>query len=160
MHTCVHHSYSFDWLSPWFIQSFSHLFIRLFILQNAHFGGKKTRKRTLISEGKGKCITKNERTESSMKSLCTECQWVTKLPETKFPRYLNELICGESADTRHVEFCTNGICIQEKMYQDLLQHTNKFVKVISSDPSFDEVYKQVWDPYTQEIRSCCECQQY
>ena len=96
-----------------------------------------------------------------MRALCSQCQRVTKLPEDKFPRFLNERICGQDASGYpSAQFCSSytGMCMQQKMYQDLLRRTDKYTEINSPDPKYDKVYQQVWEVYTQKIRSCCECQ--
>lgn len=95
--------------------------------------------------------------------LCQECWWITKLPENKFPRLINEKICENNGGTISVVdgVCgqrAGGLCIQRSFTQDLLIQTNDYEQIPSPDPQYSVVYKQVWKTFSQEIRSCCQCQ--
>lgn len=110
------------------------------------------------------CVEQGKRNSIGMIQLCGECGWVTKLPEDKFPRYINELICGKDGNTfsHSPEICNmfQGECIQGSLTQDLLERTDRYEKINSPDPQYHAVYKQVWQPYSQAIRSCCQCQNF
>lgn len=104
--------------------------------------------------------------------LCNECWWITKLPEDKFPRLINEKICGKVGDGERSSVFGGGdpqscgerydgmyaMCLQRSFTQDLLIRTDDYERIPSPDPQYSVVYKQVWKKYTQDIRSCCQCQ--
>lgn len=75
---------------------------------------------------------------------CDACPVVTDLGPGRFPRYINEVIC----DLEHTVCGSNadGFCITTSIEQELLME--------ECDSSTDKM-KLV--PYTQSIRSCCEC---
>lgn len=116
------------------------------------------------STGLRSCVRRGERNSMGLVHLCEECWWVTKLPDDKFPRYINERICGKDGTSISPpsDFCNswNGQCIQRSMTQDLLVRTNRYQRIQSPDPQYSVVYKQVWEPYGQPIRSCCQCQNF
>ena len=54
-----------------------------------------------------------------------------------------------------------GRCFQRTHKLDFLRFTGKFAPDIKmTNFAGKPVYKEVWDLYTQEIRSCCECEMY
>ena len=122
--------------------------------------GNEHQKRSV--SGLKSCVEQGKRNSIGMIQLCGECWWVTKLPEDKFPIYLNERICGKDGNTfsHPPESCNmfQGECIQGSLTQDLLERTDRYEKINSPDPQYHAVYKQVWQPYSQAIRSCCKCQ--
>lgn len=90
--------------------------------------------------------------------LCTECAATTRLESDRFPTFINEVVCRD-ADQQCA--ATMGLCIQRNLQLPFLRSTGEF----QFDPSLSSltgktVYKEVWIDYTQEIRSCCECQMY
>lgn len=90
--------------------------------------------------------------------LCTECAATTRLENDRFPLYINEVICRD-ADRQCA--ATMGLCFQRNLQLPFLRSTGNF----EFDPALSSltgktVYKEVWIEYTQEIRSCCECQIY
>lgn len=119
-----------------------------------------------VSTGLRSCISSGQRSPSTgLVKLCEECWWVTLLPDDKFPRYLNERICGRdgtssSPPTGYCPSYTGGQCIQRSLTQDLLVRTNRYERILSPDPQYSTAFKQVWEPYGQAIRSCCECQNF
>lgn len=110
------------------------------------------------------CVSPGEGNSMGLLQLCEECWWVTLLPDNKFPRYINERICGQDGTTvtPPIGFCNsgNGQCVQRSFTQDLLVRTNRYERVPSPDPQYNVAYKQVWEPYAQPIRSCCQCQNF
>lgn len=114
-----------------------------------------------VTVGLQNCELKGTRTSEGYYQLCNECWWIEKLPVNKFPRYINEQICGKYGNSQ-MDMCNsyNGLCIQKELTQDLLEQTNKYEKIPSPDPQYNVVYKQVWQPYGQKIRSCCQCQNF
>ena len=75
---------------------------------------------------------------------CNACPVVTDLGPDKFPRYINEVIC-------ETEFTLcgpqgNGYCETASLNQQLLMW--------ECDPATGQ---EKLVPFTQEIRSCCEC---
>lgn len=121
------------------------------------------REKRAVKEGLQTCEDKGSKTSVGFLQLCQECWWITKLPENKFPRLINEKICGKNGGTISVVsgFCgqrTDGLCIQRSFTQDLLIQTDDYEQIPSPDPQYSVVYKQVWKKFAQEIRSCCQCQ--
>ena len=118
------------------------------------------------SSGSGlrSCVGQGQINDMGLFQLCDECWWVTVLPDDKFPRYINERICGKDGTSISppTGFCNswNGQCIQRSLTQDLLVRTNHYQRIASPDPQYKTVYKQVWEPYSQAIRSCCQCQNF
>ena len=118
----------------------------------------------IVSSKKTRCIHCGDRTELGMVRLCSECQRISRLSSDRFPRYINEVACRDEIPTRLKEdnSCCNkdkGMCIQRFLLIDFLVRTENYVEVPSPNPEqFPKAFKQVWKPYTQKIRSCCECQ--
>lgn len=95
---------------------------------------------------------------SSTHRLCTECTATTRLESDRFPTFINEIVCRD-ADQQCA--ATMGLCIQRNLQLPFLRSTGDFQFDASlSSLSGKTVYKEVWIDYTQEIRSCCECQMY
>ncbi|XP_078357611.1 uncharacterized protein LOC144642517 [Oculina patagonica] len=95
---------------------------------------------------------------ASTHRLCTECAATTRLENDRFPPYINEVVCRD-ADRQCA--ANMGLCFQRNLLLSFLRSTGNF----EFDPSLSSltgktVYKEVWIEYTQEIRSCCECQMY
>ena len=124
--------------------------------------GNERRKRSV--SGLRSCVKQGERNSMGFVQLCEECWWIRYLPDDRFPRYINERICGSdgASSSPPTNYCNNysGQCIQRSLTQDLLVRTNQYEKIASPDPEYDTVYKQVWVPYGQPIRSCCQCQNF
>ncbi|XP_022797019.1 uncharacterized protein LOC111335392 [Stylophora pistillata] len=117
----------------------------------------------IVGSKKVRCDYRGGRTETGMIRLCTECQRVSKLSSDRFPRYINEVACDEEIASRKKDnLCCNmhqGMCIQRYILIDFLVRTEKYVEVESPNPQlYFRAFKQVWEPYTQKIRSCCEFQ--
>ena len=120
----------------------------------------------IVSSKKTRCIQRGDRTELGIIRLCSECQRISRLSSDRFPSYINEVACSDEIPTaRGLEedelYCNKnkGMCIQRFLLIDFLVRTEKYVEVPSPDPEkFPRAFKQVWEPYTQRIRSCCECQ--
>ena len=90
--------------------------------------------------------------------LCTECAATTRLESDRFPAFINEVVCRD-ADQQCA--ATMGLCIQRNLQLPFLRSTGDFQFDASlSSLTGKTVYKEVWIDYTQEIRSCCECQMY
>ena len=119
-----------------------------------------------VKVGLQTCEDKGSTTSVGFLQLCQECWWITKLPENKFPPFINEKICGQDGSSSSifgatVQFCgqrTDGMCLQRSFTQDLLVQTDDYKQIPSPDPQYSVVYKQVWKKFAQEIRSCCQCQ--
>lgn len=120
------------------------------------------RKKRSVSVGVQKCEKKATRTSENFYQLCDECWYITQLPPNKFPRYINEKICGTTGASSLMDICAGntGFCIQKEIIQDLLIQTNQYEKIPSPDSQYSVVYKQVWKPFSQKIRSCCQCQSF
>ena len=118
----------------------------------------------IVSSKKTRCIHRGDRTELGMVRLCSECQRISRLSSDRFPRYINEVACEDEIPTvlEEDDSCCNkskGMCIQRFLLLDFLVRTENYVEVPSPDPEkFPKAFKQVWERYTQNIRSCCECQ--
>ncbi|EDO46867.1 predicted protein [Nematostella vectensis] len=87
--------------------------------------------------------------------LCPACQHVTRLDESMFPKYINELSCAKSNPAAYADsircFYNMGKCYQESMSVDLLTRTGNFI------PLGDNKYQEEWVKKTQKIKTCCEC---
>lgn len=124
------------------------------------------RTKRALKEGIQQCDDKGKISSVGFRHLCQECWWITKLPENKFPRLINEKICGTDGASTSIfggthQFCgqrTDGMCLQQSFTQDLLVQTDDYEQIPSPDPQYSVVYRQVWKPFAQEIRSCCQCQ--
>jgi len=119
-------------------------------------------KRASRMEGIQKCDNKGSISSLGFLVLCQECWLITKLPDNKFPRYINEKICGrDESSVGTPQFCgerQDSMCFQKSLTQDLLVQTDDYEQIPSPDPQYTVVYKQVWIPFAQEIRNCCQCQ--
>ena len=112
------------------------------------------------------CEDKGSKSSVGFLQLCQECWWITKLPENKFPRLINEKICGKDGSSTSIfggtlqrcDHRSDGLCIQRSFTQDLLIQTDDYKQIPSPDSQHSVVYKQVWKTFAQEIRSCCQCQ--
>lgn len=90
--------------------------------------------------------------------LCTECAATTRLGNDQFPTYINEVVCR---DTDFQCAATMGLCFQRSLQLPFLRSTGNFqFDPFLSSLTGKTVYKEIWVEYTQEIRSCCECQMY
>lgn len=95
---------------------------------------------------------------SNLHRLCTECAATTRLGDDRFPNFINEVICHD-ADRQCA--AKMGICFQRTLQLSFLRFDGKFERDSQlSTLTGKTVYKEVWEQYTQEIRSCCECQMY
>lgn len=96
--------------------------------------------------------------DSNLHRLCTECSATTNLGKDKFPKYINEVICD---DVDHQCAANMGLCFQRTLHLSFLRFEGEFVedKLLSAIEG-RTVYKEVWESYTQELRSCCECEMY
>lgn len=128
------------------------------------FSSDETNEQTKRSGNVGvqKCAKRSTLTPNNFVQLCDECWHITQLPSNKFPRFINEKICGTSGATL-TEMCASaviGLCVQKEIIQDLLIQTNQYEQIPSPDPQYNVVYKQVWRPFSQKIRSCCQCESF
>lgn len=129
-------------------------------------GDIHNRAKRSLTEGLQTCENKGSVSSVGFLQLCQECWWITKLPENKFPRLINEKICGKDGSSTNifggtVQFCgqrSDGMCLQRSFTQDLLVQTDEYEQIPSPDPQYSVVYQQVWKKFAQEIRSCCQCQ--
>ena len=95
---------------------------------------------------------------TNLRRLCTECAATTRLPDDRYPPYINEVICRDSDRQCAARM---GICYQRQLRFPFLQLTGRFqIDTLLSQLTGKTIYKEVWVPYTQEIRSCCECRVY
>ena len=95
---------------------------------------------------------------SNLHRLCTECAATTRLGDDRFPNFINEVICR---DTDRQCAAKMGICFQRTLQLSFLRFTGRFeLDSRLSTLTGRTVYREVWEQYTQEIRSCCECQMY
>lgn len=117
----------------------------------------------IVSSNKTHCVHSGQQTKEGMFRLCSECQRISQLNSDRFPRYINEVACDRAIPSIMEQSVgcrrKQGMCIQRFLFMDFLVRTEKFVEIPSPNPDkFPKAYKQVWEPYTQKIRSCCECQ--
>ena len=92
--------------------------------------------------------------QSGLTRLCTERTIVTSLPEGVFPRFIREVKCQGDSCLKN-----GGRCIQRFMEFTFIHFTGEyeFHETVSYWPRI-YIYTEVWNPYTQEIGICCECQ--
>lgn len=135
------------------------------VSRNSRAASRRTdQENNIVSSKKTRCIHRGDRTELGMIRLCSECQRISRLSSDRFPRYINEVACSDEKPTRleKNDSCCNknkGMCIQRFLFLDFLVRTENYEEVPSPDPGqFPKAFKQIWQPYTQKIRSCCECQ--
>ena len=96
--------------------------------------------------------------DTDLHRLCTECSATTRLSDDRFPSYINEVICQ---DKDHHCAAKMGMCFQRTLELSFLRFEGKFEKDHQlSNIAGKDVYREVWEPYTQEIRSCCECEMF
>lgn len=96
--------------------------------------------------------------ESDLHRLCTECSATTRLSDDRFPSYINEVICQDKDNHCAAKM---GLCFQRTLELSFLRFEGKFEQDHQlSNIAGKDVYKEVWEPYTQEIRSCCECEMF
>lgn len=96
--------------------------------------------------------------DTNLHRLCTECAATTRLGDDRFPNYINEVICH---DKDHQCAAKMGLCLQKTLKLSFLRFDGKFERDAHlSGMAGKPVYKEVWAQYTQEIRSCCECEMY
>lgn len=96
--------------------------------------------------------------DTNLHRLCTECSATTNLGKDKFPRYINEVICD---DADHQCAANMGLCFQRTLHLSFLKFEGEFVEDKQlSIVAGKTVYKEVWESYAQELRSCCECEMY
>lgn len=87
--------------------------------------------------------------------LCTECAATTHLGNDRFPTYINEVVCHDSDKQCAAKM---GMCIQRSLKFQFLRSTRMFrFDAFESASTGKTIYKEVWEQYTQEIRSCCQC---
>ena len=96
--------------------------------------------------------------DTNLHRLCTECSATTNLGKDKFPKYINEVICDD-ADRQCA--ANMGLCFQRTLHLSFLRFEGEFVEdKLLSIVVGKTVYKEVWESYAQELRSCCECEMY
>ncbi|XP_020603646.1 uncharacterized protein LOC110042621 [Orbicella faveolata] len=95
---------------------------------------------------------------SNLHRLCTECAATTRLGDDRFPNFINEVICRDKDRQCAAKM---GICLQRTLQLSFLRFSGRFeLDRQLSTLTGKTVYSEVWEQYTQEIRSCCECQMY
>jgi len=95
---------------------------------------------------------------SNLHRLCTECAATTRLGNDRFPNFINEVICRDRDRQCAAKM---GMCLQRTLKLSFLRFSGKFeLDSRLSIRTGKTVYREVWEQYTQEIRSCCECQMY
>lgn len=93
--------------------------------------------------------------DTSEHRLCTECAATTRLGNDRFPTYINEVVCRDSDVQCAAKM---GLCFQRSLTLPFLRSIGKFqFDPFLSATTGKTVFKEVWEEYTQEIRSCCEC---
>lgn len=95
---------------------------------------------------------------TNLHRLCTECAATTRLNDDRFPNFINEVICQ---DEDHQCAAKMGQCFQRTLELSFLRFDGKFEQDDRlSNLAGKTVYREVWESYTQPIRSCCECEMY
>lgn len=77
---------------------------------------------------------------------CSACPAITDLGPDKFPRYINEIVCRNESTICGPQ--ANGLCKTSGLNQEFLA------------ASCGSSGKEVFETYTQFIRSCCDCFQF
>lgn len=96
--------------------------------------------------------------DTNLHRLCTECAATTRLSDDQFPNYINEVICRDSDRQCAAKM---GLCFQRTIQLSFLRFDGKFeLDTELTLLAGKTVYKEVWELYTQGIRSCCECEMY
>ncbi|XP_032220683.2 uncharacterized protein LOC116603499 [Nematostella vectensis] len=135
-------------------------------VSNAEISKRAEATEGIISSKKISCITRGQESKfPGYKHLCDVCQRQSELSIGRFPRYLNEITCESasgSGPVSGVSSCHIGIgkCFQGYMLIDLLSRTEKYEPLEPSPVAGATAYVQVWEPYTQKIRSCCDCRSF
>ena len=108
---------------------------------------------------RGSCLRRGTiADDTNLHRLCTECPATTRLSANKFPRYINEVICRDKDNECAAKM---GTCFQRQLQLSFLQFDDKYeLDDKLSNIAGKTVYSEVWEQYTQSIRSCCECQMY
>ena len=115
-------------------------FNNLITQQPANFSGATTKSSSLsASLVTGSCTA----TQNNF-PYCNACPVVTDLGEDRFPRFINEVRCETEFTVCGVQ--GDGFCQTTSITQQLL--------LWQCDPATGQ---ETLTPYTQEIRSCCEC---
>ena len=95
---------------------------------------------------------------SNLHRLCTECAATTRLGNDRFPNFINEVICRDKDRQCAARM---GRCLQRTLQLSFLRFSGRFeLDSQQSTITGKTVFREVWEQYTQEIRSCCECQMY
>ena len=96
--------------------------------------------------------------DTDLHRLCTECSATTRLSDDRFPSFINEVICQ---DKDHHCAAKMGLCYQRTLELSFLRFDGKYKRDDQlSNIAGKDVYREVWESYTQEIRSCCECEMF
>ena len=93
---------------------------------------------------RGSCDTKL----NGFPRMCSACPATTDLGPGRIPRYINEVLCNSKKPNK---MCNrgNGWCNTVKIHQQFLRVTNY--------PTTSKLGHVFVEPYTQQIRTSCEC---
>lgn len=94
----------------------------------------------------------------AFRRLCTECSAITQLPAGVFPRFINEVACGENA-----VLCSPaiGACQQRVLRFNFLRFTGNFERDDQLSALFGvDVFVEETEIFVQDIRACCECRMF
>ena len=121
---------------------------------------RRTKRAATTSELK--CIGKATRNDDTgFFSMCDQCWAITTLEDNRFPRQMNEVICGTTGakDAQGEPVCWQNVgrCIQKVIKLDFLRWDGDYEETPQSTAA-QRILRQKFVPYTQEVRSCCECE--
>lgn len=128
--------------------------------------GKKRRRRSSNAKStQVACVGKSTPVSgnSDYYHMCDLCWQTTTLDDSKFPKEINEVVCtttGAKHSRNGKPVCLGGedvgVCEQKVIRLTFLEW--KGFEETADSTSARVVLKQKWVEYTQEIRSCCECE--
>ena len=126
-------------------------------------------KRSPVSEVLS-CIGKASRnSETGLYHMCDMCWYKTTLESNKFPQEISELVCQTASSSSTSSSTSNtgsgaclghsflGMCQQKDLKLQFLRWDGEYEDQPESTEA-RRVVKQKYVAYTQEIRSCCECE--
>jgi len=94
------------------------------------------------------CDEKGELDQDGSMTMCPECYMSTDLGQRKFPRFINQVRCGNRNEDDLFCFAHEGLCVENLIYVTFLYDANRV--------GFNRLYQ--WLPYQQPIATACSCQ--
>lgn len=101
------------------------------------------------------CTKQGSPTKNNLLSLCNECAVTTKLPPDRFPRLLNEVVCGLDLTCLSFQGKPQGACRTSETHLTLLRRRPGGCRMMIA--TGEEVFVDEWETYTQTVRTGCEC---